>query len=576
MQRAPTTIPEPDPRERALARTLGLPDLLARVLLARGLDDPDRARAHLRPQLNTLADPFLFRDMGRAVERIQHAVRAGEPILVHGDYDVDGISSTVLLLKFFSTMQADVKPYIPNRRDGYSFTEASLQAIREGGYKLCISVDNGTNACEYIQKIQDADCDVIVTDHHGTTENVAPAFAVLNPRLPGAGYPDRDLAGVGVAFKLAAATAQAFSQDKVLSEEFRDFLVDAMAYVALGTVADVAPMRGENRIMVHHGLHALAASRNPGIRALLDSAGLTTRSPETEDISFRIAPLINAAGRMGQSLQAVQLLMSRDYQEAQQAAKVLEVHNEERRRVERALQDKVLEVARSMDDRILVLAGADWHPGVLGIVASRMTEMLHKPTILISAGGESGRGSGRSHAGFHLRDALSACSDCLLAYGGHAAAVGLEIELSRLDEFRAAINEVAALHNPVPPSPQLDGSAGLEELDPHTVRKLDLLGPFGPGNRRPTFVSNSVRLIGNPTLTNRGMDLRFRVVAPGSGGVVLAARIPGGADQFDEIRSRKEPTTLVYSPRLTSRGEEGPVELVVYGMGNMDKPNERS
>ena len=232
--------------------------------------------------------------------------------------------------------------------------------------------------------------------------------------------------------------------------------------------------------------------------------------------------------------------------------------------------EEVLEQARDLPDRVLVLAGADWHPGVLGIVASKMAEQLHKPAILISMQGDTGRGSGRSCGGFHLRDAVAACSSYLRTYGGHAAAVGLEIERGKLDAFRAAINQVAARDTSTPPTRELDGSAGLEEMDPHTVRKLDMLGPFGPGNHRPTFVSKEVRVVGNPTVSNRGMDLRFRVVSSGSRGTVLPARIPKGADHFEKIRSCREPTTILYSPHLTTRGEEGPVELLVHGMDGMD------
>ena len=253
MLRALPPTPERDPREHALARTLGIPDITARVLLARGFDDPDLAKLHLRPDLSALGDPFEFTSMQRAVDRIKQAIRDGERLMIHGDYDVDGITGTVLLVKFFSLMSADVHAFIPKRADGYSLTDASVQAVKDGGYQLLISVDNGTNARSAIDAIQAAGCDVIVTDHHGTSEGVAKAHTILNPRLPDAGYPDCDLAGVGVAFKLATAVAWSFTRGKALSADFRTFLVEAMAYVALGTVADVAPLRGENRILVFHG-----------------------------------------------------------------------------------------------------------------------------------------------------------------------------------------------------------------------------------------------------------------------------------------------------------------------------------
>ncbi len=562
LERLLTSVPDPDPRESALARTINQSPLVARVLLARGFDDPDRARHFIRPDLSKLSDPYTFHQMDVAVQRIRTAVEKGESIVVHGDYDVDGITGTVLLLKFFSLMQVDVKPYIPKREDGYSFTDASARFIKEGGFNLCISVDNGTNAIRHVEQIQAAGCDVIVTDHHGTSDNVADAFAILNPRLPDSGYPDRDLAGVGVAFRLATAIAQSFSRTRAVGEEFQKFLVDAMAYVALGTVADVAPLGGENHTMVFHGLRALAVSANPGIRALLDCAGLTNRSPDAEDIAFRIAPLINAAGRMSHAIEAVDLLMATGYQEAQEKAKVIEQHNRKRRGVERELLDRVKAAATDhLDDKILVLGGEDWHPGVLGIVAARMAETYHRPTILVSFGEVTGRGSGRSPGGIHLREAMHACADCLESYGGHAAAAGLEVRKDRFDEFRTRINAVAdQTMKPITPI-AVDGLIELDELDPREVRRLDLLGPFGSANRRPVFLCQGVKIVGTPSVDQRGVDLRFRVVRDG---LIMPARLRGGAPVLETLRGMRDPVTIIFSPRLSARSEDGPVELQIW------------
>lgn len=558
MERSSSFIPEPDRRESALAKTLRIPGLVARVLLARGLDDPDRARQHLKPQLSRLHDPFAFTQMERAVARIRKAIRGQERVLIHGDYDVDGVTGTVLLLKFFDLMEADVQAFIPMRADGYSFTRAAVEAIRQGGFGLCISVDNGTNAVEPIREIQELGCDIIVTDHHGTVDNVAEAYAVLNPRLPGSGYPDRDLAGVGVAFCLATALARSFSRGKALSTEFENFLIEAMAYVALGTIADVAPLRGQNRILVSHGLRAIGASRNPGIRALIDSAGLSERGLTVDDISFRVAPLINAAGRMGHALEAVRLLMAPGFQEAREAADVLEKHNDNRRRVERRLFEEVIEPARKMADQVLVLSGEGWHLGVLGIVAARMAEQLQKPTLLISVQEGIGRGSGRSAGGFDLRAALGRCARLLKSHGGHRAAVGLKLAAGDIDAFRQQLNSsVAATAIGIGPA-HVDARADFAELDPRQVRQLDKLGPFGHGNPRPTFVTTDVRLVGNPTVDSRGLDLRIRVA---QNGVVLPARLHLGASMFERLRNHSEPVTLVYSPRLADWVEEGPVVL---------------
>ncbi len=553
-------MPEPDPRERAIAHTVGQPDLMARILLARGFEDPQKIRAHLAPSLRSLHDPFSFAQMEKAVDRIRKAISDNERILIHGDYDVDGITGTVLLLKLFALIGADAKPFIPTRRDGYSFTEASVRAVKEGNFTVCISVDNGTNACRHIDQIQALGCDVIVTDHHGTTDNVAAAFAVLNPRLHDAGYPDRELAGVGVAFRLASAIAKSFSQTRSISAEFREFLLDCMALVALGTVADVAPLRGENRIMTFHGLRALAASRNPGIRALLDSAGLSNRSPDAEDIAFRIAPLINAAGRMGSALEAVTLLTADGYSEAQEAAKALEKHNRNRRQVEKELLELARAQATGSEDSVLVLSGDGWHSGVMGIVAARLAETMHKPTLLISFDGDLGRGSGRTPAGFHLREALHACKEHLVQYGGHAAAAGLEIEKPKLEAFKQKINQVADEMNRSRPTIPIDGHAGFSEFEPHLLRKLDQLGPFGAGNPRPTFASRGVKLVGLPHVDSRGRDLRIRVAQDG---IVIPARLRNGAAHFETVRELNSEVEIIYTPRVSRRGEDGPIEIYI-------------
>lgn len=561
MQRAASKTPTPDPRERALAKTVGLPDLLVRVLLARGIDTPEAVKRFLRPDLGSLHDPFAFRDMGKAVDRIRAALRSGESIVIHGDYDVDGISGTVLLHQFFALLSASSKPYIPARADGYSLSRASVDAIVQAGHRLVISVDNGTNAVAPIAELQQRGIDVIVTDHHGTSENVASPLALLNPRLPGAGYPDRDLAGVGVAFRLAVAVASSLSGSLLQSSEFGEFLIDAMGYVALGTVADVAPLRGENRTMVFHGLRSLSQTRNPGVRALMDTAGLLHRGADVEDIGFRLAPLLNAAGRVGHGNDAVSLLCAKGYQQAQAAAKVLERHNEERRRVERQLQDEVLQLAARETGPAIVLGADHWHPGVLGIVAARIAETTHKPCLLVAFAGDTGRGSGRCTNGLHLRNALGACSDLLVSHGGHAAAAGLELRRAHFDEFRLRFAQVCSQQARSDDAIAIDGEATFDELDPHTVRRFDLLGPFGMGCPRPRFFTPGVKAVGHPCADMRGQDVRIRLVA---GGQILPARVVRGMPRFEALRSHQGTWSIVYSPRISHSGEDGPVQLDVH------------
>ncbi len=560
MESAALHLPEPDPRERAMAKTLGTSELIARVLLARGIDDPDRAREWLRPDLRRLADPFSFTGMERAIERVRQAISQGERILIHGDYDVDGITGSVLLLKLFGLVQADAKVHIPAREDGYSFTAASERAVTDGGFSLCISVDNGTNAVDSIARIQAAGCDVIVTDHHGTLENTAQPHTLINPRLPAAGYPDRELAGCGVAFRLAAALAASFSRGRAEGAEFREFLTEAMAYVALGTIADVAPLRGENRILVHHGLRALAHSPNPGLRALIETAGISGRVPTVDDVAFRIAPLINAAGRMGSAADAVALLSARGYHEAQEAAKVLEAQNERRRTVERELLEDAVAKAQARPEAILVLASEGWHAGVLGIVAARLTDATGKPTLLLNIEDGRARGSGRSAGSLDLRQALADCTDLLTTHGGHAAAVGLELPAGQIDAFRVAINERCGAAVRPRPTPPPDGQASLAELDVRALRALEALAPFGTRNPRPSFVTERVRLVGRPCLDPRGNDLRLRVAQAGQ---VLPARLANGAARCEELRDRREEFRLIHTPRLSRWSDDGPIELVV-------------
>lgn len=563
MLRAALETPRPDPRETALARSLGLPDLCVRVLLARGIDTPELAKAFLRPDLGSLHDPFKFKDMQKAVERVQVSLRNGDPILIHGDYDVDGISGTVLLHKFLKLLHCDSKPYIPARKDGYSFSTASVKAIKDGGFPLVISVDNGTNAIKPIAELQKSGIDVIITDHHGTTENVADAYAVLNPRLPDAGYPDRNLAGCGVAFTLVAAIAESLSGTMRHSSEFSDFLIDAMGYIAMGTVADVAPLNGENRTLVFHGLRSLSLSRNPGIRALMDAAGLLHRGAGPEDIAFRIAPLINAAGRVAHANDAVDLLCASSYTDAQKAAKVLEGHNEARRKVERQLQDEVQQLIAGGTGPAVVLGQDNWHPGVLGIVAARIAESTAKPIMLLAFNGDIGRGSGRCTNGINLRDALGECSDLLEAHGGHAAAAGMEIKRENFpafcERFAAVCKRLAPKEHPY----RVDGMAEFSELEPQTIRRMESLGPFGNGHPRPRFVTHGVKIIGNPFVDTRGQHLRIRVA---KGPDIMPARVVRGAAHFETLRQNKGPWSIAYTPRISSRSEDGPVQIDIHDM----------
>jgi len=414
-------IRESDPGlSRDLARKLSISEPLSSILVARGFTDVDRARAFLTPRLDNMHDPFLFRDMEKASRRILQAVMKREKILIYGDYDVDGISSTALLYSLLLMVHADADYHIPDRlSEGYGMRPERIKRAAEEGAKLLITVDCGITSFEEVRLAKELGIDVVVTDHHEPGSQLPLAVAVINAKRADSIYPFRDLAGVGVAFKLAWAVAQSFSPTKKVSSEFRTFLLDAMALVALGTIADVVPLVDENRVFAKFGLKALEATTNPGLRALLEATGLAGQRLRTNHIAFRLAPRINAAGRMGRAHLGMDLLTTGSTRKAEEVAAELERENRNRQKVEgeiltRAL--KRLEELGSGSEKLVVLAEEGWHSGVTGIVAARLADTLRRPVVLIAIDGETGKGSARSVAGVHLYELLQNCSGRLIGF----------------------------------------------------------------------------------------------------------------------------------------------------------------
>src|SRR5881628_1398136 len=384
----------PDPQlTAALASDLHIPEPLAALLVQRGLAAPELAKAFLRPDLERLSDPHAWADMPRAVELIVAAVRAGTPILVHGDYDVDGQCAAALLTRVLSSVGASAHAFVPHRlRDGYDFGPAGIAEARRLGARLVITCDCGITALEAVREARAAGIDVIITDHHLPGDELPPASAVLDPRRADCASADKDLCGTGVAFKLAQALVPALGVSPHLPLHFLDF-------VALATVADVVPLTGENRILVRHGLKMLAGSRWTGLRALVEAAGLTGRPLKAGHVGFILAPRLNAAGRIGDARDSLRLLLSDNPDEAATLARELETLNARRQELDQRILDEAVELAERVlqpDDRALVLAADAWHPGVIGIVASRLVERYGRPTFLIGWDGDAGRGSGRS------------------------------------------------------------------------------------------------------------------------------------------------------------------------------------
>ena len=493
--------------ERALAGS-GCGALLARVLAARGCDTPEKANALLQTA-PPLSDPFLIRDMDKAVGRIQKAIDENEPIVIFGDYDVDGVSATAILYEYLANTGAQVRCKLPSRDGGgYGISRDALRALHDKGYTLVVTVDNGISAVAEADYARELGIDLVITDHHLPPDPLPNAVAVVDPNRTDDESPFKSLCGAGVAFKLCAAL------EGCDPAEMLDVCGDL---AAIGTIADVVPLIGENRTLVQGGLAALQETVRPGIAALLESAGLAGKPLTAENISYGMAPRLNAAGRMDSATVALKLLLCGNEEQATGiAARLCEV-NTERQQVEQeilaAARAQLEADPRRTHDRVLVVWGENWHPGVLGIVAGRLCERYGRPAIVISVTAGEGRGSGRAPVGFNLHGGLAGCAGLLIRYGGHSAAAGLLIEEEKLPAFRAAINDWAAKTYPVPEPPvlRMDAEAAIRELTVEQVEELGRLAPFGSGNPLPVFLLKNAAVDGVWSLGNENRHCRIRL-----------------------------------------------------------------
>ncbi|HEU4997022.1 MAG TPA: single-stranded-DNA-specific exonuclease RecJ [Gemmatimonadaceae bacterium] len=484
----------PDAAAVATLRTeLALPDLVCRLLVARGFADPERAKRYLRPRLDHLHAPTSLSDVDLAVERIVRAIRERQRILIHGDYDVDGICSTTILTRTINRLGGKATPFIPHRRDGYDLTAAGVKAARELGAQLVITCDCGTSAHGPIADLRSSGVDVIVTDHHLPGGPLPEAYCVLNPRKPGCPSLDKDSCAAGVAFKLAMAVTTAMAENP-------NPVYNMLDLVALATIADVAPLRGENRVLTIYGLRLLNETKNVGLRALIRAAGLDRRHITAGRVAFILAPRLNAAGRVGSAMRGVDLLLAGDEATANPIARELEELNGHRQLLDREVLDQAREMVRQMDlDETygIVLAAEGWHAGVIGIVASRIVEEFGRPTILIALEGDEGKGSGRSISPFDLHAGISQCRDLLLRFGGHRLAAGVSISRGLVPEFAARFNAVArATLTPADLVPELraDLEVGLHEVTDDLEVLLRYVEPCGIGNPSPVLVARGVRV----------------------------------------------------------------------------------
>jgi single-stranded-DNA-specific exonuclease len=509
--------PEP-PQEQLerLASELKVPLIIARILWNRGIENFEDSKKFLRLSLEDLHDPFTMADMEKAVERLSRAIDSKEQIMVYGDYDVDGVTAVSFLLKISKILGANPSFYIPDRlTEGYGISMGGIKEAQKRGVSLIISVDCGVTAVEETQLAKELGIDVIVTDHHQPAEELPAAVAVLDPKRDDCSYPFKELAGVGVAFKLA----QALFQKRNLDE---NQLYEHLDLIALGTVADIVPLRGENRVLAKHGIDKIAVTSNLGLRALLENTGLTGRILGTGHLVFNIAPRINAVGRMGSAGRAVKLLTTENEVQARNIAKILESENRKRKGTNEQIFLEASQMARESIDResnpAIVLHFEGWHPGVIGIVASRIAEEFYLPTILIALDGKEGRGSGRSIPDFNIYKALKRCKSDLLAFGGHKYAIGLTVKKEKIDQFRENFQAVArSVLTPeqLIPKLKIDAELDLGQIDSQLVGLLRYFAPYGSQNMRPVMVSRNLEVVGTPMIVGKE-HLRFKVRQGGS------------------------------------------------------------
>lgn len=506
-------------RAAAFAQTYGVPFFLAMLMNIRGLDDA----AHLREFLGEgepLSDPFLLKDMDKAAARITRAVDNMEKIAVYGDYDADGVTSTAMLYSYLETRGADVIFYIPQREgEGYGMNIGAVEYLKEQGVSLIVTVDNGISSVQEVARANELGIDVVVTDHHRPQEVLPDAVAVVDAYRPDDTSPYKHFSGVGIAFKLLMALEDGAGDVEDLLEAYSDL-------AAIGTIGDIVPLTGENRTLIRVGLERLSQSDRPGVQALLKNAGIAGKALTSTNVAFTLVPRINATGRMGAPERAVRLLISGYEEEAEVLSEEICADNEERRRVEAEIAEAAfadIEAKGYMKDRVVVVDGENWHHGVIGIVASRVTERCGKPCMIISRGETEAKGSGRSIEGFSLFEAICACGDLLIKFGGHPMAAGITLKPENIEAFRKRINQYAAEHFPQMPTQTvtLDCKLNPAALSVSMAQSLTQLEPFGNGNPQPVFGLFNMEL-SNVTPVGGGGHLRLTLEK--NGAVITAMR----------------------------------------------------
>jgi single-stranded-DNA-specific exonuclease len=562
-------ISPPDGRAESLAGYLGVSPIIGQLLLNRGMYNTNAAAAFLLPSLRQLHDPSLMSGMIEAVPRIVQAIQAREKITVYGDYDVDGVSGTTTMYHALRFLGADVHTYIPHRIDeGYGMNPAAINKIIDEGTTLLITVDCGITGLESADACMLRGIDLIITDHHEWKEELPVAYAIVHPRLEdvrptGRKYPNRDLCGAGVAFKVAWAVGQAMNGGERCHPDYSAFLQELISFTALGTIADVVSLTGENRTIAHFGLSRIPQSRFAGLQALVKSARMDGREIDGYDVGFCLAPRLNAAGRLGHANDALGMLKSEDYEAALATGQELEARNRERQETQRDIAKGALAQAAALPQtHSRIVTGEGWHSGVVGIVASRVVETFYRPAMVLVDSGDELHGSGRSIEGFNMAAGLKACDDLLERWGGHAMACGLKLKKAHLEEFRRRFDAYAQEHiDPelLKPRGDIDAVVRVEQIDESLVHQIRRMGPFGQGNRRPLFMIEDAVVRDPKTMGKEGKHLAFRAT---QGGASLKCVAFGLGEE-----AHKYPTDcrvdLVVEPTLNTWKDRTSVELLL-------------
>jgi single-stranded-DNA-specific exonuclease len=548
-----------------LVREAGVTPLQARLLANRGLTDTTAIQSFLSPRLSQMIDPMRMKGMDEAVKSIVLAMEEHEKITVYGDYDADGLTATALLATFLSHLGLSVETYVPDRlKEGYGLNEAAIKLIRENGTGLIITVDCGISNDREVSLAKRLGMDVVITDHHLVPSGFQPQCPVINPHQPGCSFPFKGLSGVGLAFFLAVGLRAALREKGWFKSRSEPDLRDYLDLVALGTMADRVPLLGQNRILVSGGVSRMADSIWPGIRAIMNVAGVGISDVSSEDLAFRVAPRLNAPGRMGDSLMGLQILMTEKQTEAHVLASKIDATNVRRR----AVEQEILEKATAMIDdqmesrRTLLLASENWHTGVLGIVASRLVDRYHKPVMIAAIKDGIAVGSGRSIDGFDLHSAMKKVSHCFLRFGGHSHAAGFTLEVSQLEALRKGLEEEAQEHlrpKDMIPTIRVDSELSFKNITLDVIHQINALAPFGEGNPEPVFMARSVKVFESRIVGERHLKLRL-----GQGGQALDA-IAFGLGNRHPLKGIS--TDFLFTPEINRwKGTEN-VQLKIIDLG---------